>query len=1107
MDKPESCETCPRYSGVRCVASNPAYAKDIPTVLFVYSQPEKVDAAVYEPGSTGPTASTINHALQHVMSLNKDYQKFHIRKTYAAQCIPDEDDEKPSAKALAACLPRLQDVIAETQPVLIVAFGAHALKQLVGNKVKHGAVRGRVLEPGFEGLPCPMVVTFSEKALVVAAGLFTTFKQDLRNGLNRVLNGTAVDKTLEDISKDYRNPTTIDEALELCSYIENYAGPGGKPESWLIAVDTETTSLRPEKDTAKIIAFCFSWGTGLAGTILFDHPYAPREYTERLPELEVAIRRLLACSKPKTLHNAKFDLKFIECKYKMPVNNVAWCTLLGEHLLDEDKKGNYGLKALTCVWLPHFGGYEDRLHDLLEANEQGIFEVLDEKIEAVIAVAGPEHAPYVQALRDHRDELERYEVLKVEHADMQREYDAALLKYSLQKEKLKRDVTAWENLPRRPKKPEKPKKLPAKDATEESDAAYAQALLVYDLALTVWASWPEKPPKPTKDFAKPEKPEKLRSAPKEPKDPRSKKEIDYSTDGHYEDVPLMDLQVYGSVDADVTRQLTGLQAARLNQEAYLSAVGAVIAAERVSLDVAKARVTKAGRPKSRTMGLMRSHAIPASRALGSVEYHGISVDLAYAEELQGKLTKVIDDTRTALYDMARPAWLEDKELNLNSGPQLAKLLYDYGWRHPDGTRIETIECLKETKTGRSTAEDALKPYIKYDAQFVDGKTKYVPQRESLFLDTLFLHKKALKARDTFLKTMKILSKRDARVHCSYNLNGTGTGRSSCSDPNLQQVPKKLAGLSIKKLFITDDRESLFFVNADYKGAEVRVFTAYARDEALIKALNEGLDMHSFFASKVFGRPYEDYQARDKEESGLSKEYRALLDLERTRIKRFVFGILYGAQPKKLSQTIGCTEEEAFKLQALLFEMFPAIKEYIDEVNHLVVRDGYVETLFGRRRRFPLAVSTRHRLRAQRQACNFKIQSTSSDIVIGQLIEMHEMINSDKTWPEWGIHQPLHTMGVRILLTVHDSIGLQWPKKIARALIPWLTYYGEERVREKYPWLPVPFKIDIEAGENYGECKPATKYIEDLPHNDVEEGTIEEAELLTELREDAFKAAS
>jgi DNA polymerase-1 len=321
--------------------------------------------------------------------------------------------------------------------------------------------------------------------------------------------------------------------------------------------------------------------------------------------------------------------------------------------------------------------------------------------------------------------------------------------------------------------------------------------------------------------------------------------------------------------------------------------------------------------------------------------------------------------------------------------------------------------------------------------------------------------------------------------------------------NLQNIPKMLAGYNLKRLFIPDS-DKYVFVNMDWKGAEVRVFTAYARDPALIKALNDGLDMHSFFAATVFKRPYEDYANRDTPLPHMDEEYVKLLNRERTQIKRVVFGILYGAGPKKIAEQIGVSAEEGQKLIDMLFDMFPAIRDYIDEVKFLVARDGYVDTIFGRRRRFPLQATSRHRGRAERQACNFKIQSTSSDIVIAQLIEMHEVINSERTWPEWGIHKPLHTYGVRLLLTVHDSIGFQWPKELIHALEPWVRYYCTQRVREKFTWLPVPFACDIEVGPNYGDIVPVAQYIRDnynTPSLEVDED--DEAEIFNTLRNDAF----
>jgi DNA polymerase-1 len=308
--------------------------------------------------------------------------------------------------------------------------------------------------------------------------------------------------------------------------------------------------------------------------------------------------------------------------------------------------------------------------------------------------------------------------------------------------------------------------------------------------------------------------------------------------------------------------------------------------------------------------------------------------------------------------------------------------------------------------------------------------------------------------------------------------------------NMQNVPKYLAGYNIKKLFVPDD-SSFVVVNMDYKGAEVRVFTAYARDAALIKALNEGLDMHSFFASRVFAKPYDNYANRDNPAVIPDDKERKALDRERSQIKRVVFGILYGAGPTKIAETIGVSAREAEELINLLYKMFPAIKTYADDVEAEVDSKGWVQTYFNRRRRFPLSKLSRHRGRAIRQARNFKIQSTSSDIVIAQLVEIDEPLRRD--------------FGGRLLLTVHDSIVLQFPKKYLNQLNDFLVNYAEKRVTVKYPWLPVPFKVDIEVGPNYGECQAIDKYIAKHPFIPVQEGVIEEDELLTELKEDAFSS--
>jgi DNA polymerase I-like protein with 3'-5' exonuclease and polymerase domains len=1086
-DDRATCASCDRLAtGYLCRAS---YGPG--DILWVYTQPESTDVPEpgqldKEPGRSGAIFSVTNTARAELNRENPAYKNHRIRITYAAQCVPEDPDERPSARTLHACNSRVHEVIAETDPKLIVAFGATALKQL-GIKEKHGDVRGRILEPEVTGLSAPLLVTFSEKAVAHHAGIYSTFKQDLRNGYARIERGTSASISLEELSKSYRLPSTMDEALAVVAEIM------ATPDNTVVSVDTETTSLHPEKEGARLIAFCFSWGPGLATTILFDHPYAPQDYLDRLHELQEAIRRLLASPKPKVLHNAKFDLKWIELKYKMPVANVVWCTLCGEHLLDEDKKGNYGLKALCSVWLPKFSGYEDHLHEFLKEKD---LEPLQELAKTIASVSEAEYPEYLEALHEYRALLEDYIGRKTAYAGQLVQYEQAREVYKAQVEAYRVAMEGYKNRPRRPNKPKKPAQPRGAGATDADFSAYTTLLKGYEADLEAWTNWVD-PEKPTKDFRAPARPTAPGARPKEPEDPRSKKEFEYMSDGGYEKIPFDVLQIYGAVDGDATRRLTDVQLHRLQVEA-----------------------ANAGLAKSPTRPLMKTHCIPATRTLGEMEYYGTRIDQNYLAGLDKKLTGVIDTAMVDLYAMIEGVSVADAAVDvtratlagedpygksLTSAADLAKIVYEQGWKHPDGTAMPPVACLNYTKKTKkpSMAEKDLRPYIAYDD--VPGTKDKVPRRESVFLDKLFLFRKATKARDTFLENLRVLSKRDGKIHTSFHLNGTGTGRLSSSNMNLQNVPKKLGGVNLKALFIPDS-DDMVIVNADYKGAEVRVFTVYAKDPALIKALNEGLDMHSFFAHKVFKRPYEDYENRGKPESGLSADYRALLDKERTSIKRVVFGILYGAGEGKIAETIGIDITEARAIIALLFEMFPAIKDYIDDIKQIVQADKYVETVFGRRRRFPLTATSRHRSRAERQAGNFKIQSTSSDIVISQLCEIHQMIKSNQTWPQWGIHQPLHTYGVRLLLTVHDSIVLQWPKKLLPALEPWLTYYGETRVKEKYPWLPVPFKMDIEVGENYGEVMPVDKYMANAPPELFAEHyitAIQEDELDVELREDAF----
>lgn len=1025
---PQMCAKCPRYTQKQCLPSDlPPRGAD---VLILSEQPGMFSAenneTMYE-----QSGKIVTRAILELLKIDY-YKDIKVRYSYSVWCQPVIDDKAPTKREMDLCLPLVNSAIDITKPKVIIALGATAMKQL-GVKAKHGSVRGKLLERDI-----PAMITFSEKALLANPGLYNTFQLDVKNAFDYVLRGEQSSKSIEELSKDYLLPNTMNDALAACDHILNYSRAGKEKSSWPIAVDTETTSLHAELDTSKIIAFCFAWDKGKSATIIYDHPHADPEYLARLPELREKIDKILSSNKPKIYHNAKFDLKFTDFRYGFTTRNVAWDTLLGEHLIDEDKKGNYGLKALTSGWLPDYSGYEDQLWDVLKNEEvNDVSQKVRDEIDSLQGIITEDHKWYLGALATYSKEHESYERLQLEFEDQYEDYLVALFAYNRAKvahqyllagwemalKKHTAHIEAWKLSPpkergRKPKKPLKPRKW--------------------------WARKPTKPKAPKR--------------PKKPKDPRSKKEKKVFSDAGFEKVPMDKLQLYGAIDTDVTRQLSIIQLKRIKMES------------------------------SKVKPLMRSHAVPASYTLGKMEHVGTRIDVEYLNVLEERLRETVSTLEEEIYQMSGTKRPDGKDLNLH-GPDLGEVIYNWGWAHPDGTMMPSAPVLERTASGQaSRAARVLRQHLEYED---DGLT---PTPSSYFIERWLTYSKAHKALNTFVANIRVLSRRTGRLHTSFHINGTGTGRLSSSDMNLQNIPKYLAGHNIKKLFVPTNDDQVF-VNADYSGAEVRVFTAYARDEKLIEALNNGLNMHSFFASKVFNNPYEDYQNRDNPEALPDAAYRKQLDRERQNIKRVVFGILYGAGPRKIAESINVGLQEARALIDMLFNMFPAIRSYIRQIDAEVGRQRWVETLFGRRRRFPLAHMKRHYGRATRQARNFKIQSTSSDIVLAQLIEIDKELK-------------YHYRGeARMLLTVHDSLGIEFPKKYVHELEGFLLKYGQQRVNEKFPWLPVPFVMDIECGPSYGECMPVARYMQEFPFVPKYEGVIEEQEILTELRDDAYEGAA
>jgi uracil-DNA glycosylase family 4 len=861
--------------------------------------------------------------------------------TYAVKCQV-EDGRDQSATASAATIKRCSDYLRrelkDHKPKIVVAFGATALKALGYRDNAFMESRGRLLNIEIDGVAYKVLPTFSTKHLVSKTGLYNLFYADVVRAI-RIAGGVdeaGTNATIEEITKDYRIPQTVAEVKEVCDTIIDHVVTGAKTAAQCaIAVDTETNTVNPHRKDAKVLCVSFAWDTGCATAIPLFHresPWSPEE----LEEVIGHVKRVLECPKPKVFHNAKFDLKFLELRHGWRVNNVAWDSMLGEHLLREDMTGSYGLKTLGRSYFPMFSNYADKVQELAEQltpEEEGVRTVL------------------VKA----------------------------------RKGKPKKGIAGIED-----------------GLTMEMSKKELEAYLFGT------------------------------------KKDRKKQVFDEG----YERVALDTLLIYAAVDTDLTRRLLRHQFVRMQQEGF----------------------------QQHARALMASHCVPASRVLGSMEFTGFRVDRPYIEKLEIDLSKIVDEKKKILAEMWDPE--KGTEFNPNSTADIAYILYNKGVPQPDGTRVAyDNDWLERNKKSNKYKTD--KKMLK----------ALVERMKCPFSKTLLEYRSAHKALTGFVHDIKMLSEYDGYLHTSFHLHGTSTGRLSSSNVNMQNQPKKLAGVNIKKIFIPDDPEEELIFNVDWKGAEIRVFTAYAPDPQLIKALNDGLDVHSWFTQEIFGIPYEEVEAQKDISDEMGKT--------RTTVKRVVFGILYGAMAKKIAETAGISEEAAQNVIDKLFNRFPSLRDYMDEVVSQIHSKGFVETLFGRRRRFPLqTVNGFFRGQAERRGKNMKIQSTSSDIVVAQLIEIFENIGQ---------------LGGRCCITVHDSIVGTIKKKYLPQAQAFFDYYCVERVSQKFPWLPVAFAHDVSVGPSYGETIALSDYITRNPQKVMtpdEEFLVElDEESLNDLRED------
>ena len=395
---------------------------------------------------------------------------------------------------------------------------------------------------------------------------------------------------------------------------------------------------------------------------------------------------------------------------------------------------------------------------------------------------------------------------------------------------------------------------------------------------------------------------------------------------------------------------------------------------------------------------------PVIDVLARMEYAGIELDVEYMHRFAEEIDDFVSDYEQQIYGHA------NQEFNIGSPSQLAEILFD---------KLELpSKGIKKGKTGYSTAASELDK-LRGQHPIIDLITQY---------------REVAKLKNTYVDTLPLLVDKKSRVHTTFNLTIAQTGRLSSIDPNLQNIPTRTdLGRRVRTAFVAGKGNK--FVSADYSQFELRLAAVLAEDTELIEMFNRGADIHTATAAQVYGRQLED----------VTKQMRQAA-------KVINFGILYGMSPHGLAIAADMKLDQATTFIKRYKELRRPLFDYMDALLDKARADGYVETLFGRRRPMPDIKSSNFTVRqgAERQAINMPIQGTEADLMKLAMIQVDEVLARD--FP-----------GCRQLLQIHDSILIECPDKDAAAIAKIL----KNTMESVYP-LSVRLDVDVTIGDNWGE---------------------------------------
>lgn len=397
--------------------------------------------------------------------------------------------------------------------------------------------------------------------------------------------------------------------------------------------------------------------------------------------------------------------------------------------------------------------------------------------------------------------------------------------------------------------------------------------------------------------------------------------------------------------------------------------------------------------------------LPLAYVLARMESVGFAVDKKGLADYSETLAAWISLTERSIYDIT------GKPFNINSPKQLGAVLFE----------DLKLPHYKKTKSGYSTDVEVLEKLRRYRPDIIEPILYYrlLQKLKSTYADGL----------------LKVISD-DGRIHTTFKQTQTLTGRLSSVEPNLQNIPvRQEMGKELRKFFVAAD--GCVLIDADYSQIELRVLAHISGDETLINAFLNGEDIHTLTASQVFGVPQD-----------------MVTPEMRKRAKAVNFGIVYGISEFSLAEDIGVTRKEAKDYIQGYFAKYPMVKKYMTETVEAAKRDGYVSTIFGRRRYIPELTSPKAQIRAfgERVAMNTPIQGSAADII------KKAMIDTEKALQEAGL-------SARLILQIHDELIVEAPEKEAGQAAEILIRSMENAYKMK-----VPLSVDAHIGKTWYDAK-------------------------------------